>query len=178
MFSCMKNTLLIFIFVPFCSSAQKFYLQAGAGYQFPSSSANNAYAIELSSGVQLGSHFRLGIGSSYLNYKNNIEAPYVPVFVDLKLLGSGKIKPYIFFQPGFCIYKSNTIIYIDDNGDELGRGNLKGSFCSNQGLGIIYKYAFLQAGFRTIYEVSTSPFDQHEVYGQYTFGITAGIALP
>jgi hypothetical protein len=153
-------------------------LQAGAGYQFPSSSANKAYEIGLSSGVQLGSHFRLGIGCSYLDYKNNIEAAYVPVFVDLKLLGSGKIKPYVFFQPGFCIYKSNTIIYTDYTGNELGTGYLKGSLCFNQGIGIIYKYFFLQGGFRAISLVSTSPYDQHTVYGQYTFGITAGIALP
>ena len=111
MFTRMKNTLLIFLLLPFFSSAQKFYLQAGAGYQFPSSSANKAYAIELSSGVQLGSHFRLGIGGSYMDYKNNIEAAYVPVYVDLKLMGSGKIKPYVFFQPGFCIYKSNMYLY-------------------------------------------------------------------
>lgn len=174
----LKHTLLILILLPFFSSAQKFYLQAGAGYQFPSSSANKAYAVELSTGVQLNPHFRVGVGISFMDYKGNLEAPYVPVFVDLKLLGSGKIKPYVFFQPGFCIYKSNTYIYIDDNGDELDRGYMKGSFCSNQGLGIIYKYAFLQAGFRYIIEVPTSPYDQHNAYGQYTFGVTAGIGIP
>src|SRR5450432_4411886 len=177
MFNQMKNTLLIFLLLPFFSSAQKFYLQAGAGYQFPSSSANKGYAIELSSGIQLGSHFRLGIGSSYLEQDYNIGAAFVPVYVDLKLMGSGKFKPYVFFQPGFCIYKSNIFYDIDYNGNEIGYGYLKGSLCSDQGIGITYKYVFLQAGFRIISLVSTDPIDPLRVYGQYTFGITAGIAL-
>ncbi|HEY4965331.1 MAG TPA: hypothetical protein VII28_02985, partial [Puia sp.] len=92
----MKNTLLILILVPFFSSAQKFYLQAGAGYQFPSSSANKGYAIELSTGVQLGSHFRLGVGGSYLEANHYVDAAFVPVYVDLRLMGKGKLKPYVF----------------------------------------------------------------------------------
>jgi hypothetical protein len=174
----MKNAFLIFILLPLFSSAQKYYLQAGAGYQFPSSSANKGYAIELNTGVQMSPHFRLGIGGSYLEQNFNIGAAFVPVYVDLKLMGSGKFKPYVFFQPGFCIYKSNIYYILDYNGDEIGSGYYKGSLCSDQGIGITYKYVFLQAGFRMISLVSTSPADPHKVYGQYTFGITAGVALP
>ena len=126
----------------------------------------------------MGSHFRLGIGSSYLEQDYNIGAAFVPVYVDLKLMGSGKFKPFVFFQPGFCIYKSTPVYYLDYNGFEIGSGYLKGSLCSDQGIGIIYKYVFLQAGFRIISLVSTSPVDPHKVYGQYTFGITAGLAIP
>jgi hypothetical protein len=174
----MKKKFLLILLFPFTCFAQKFYFQAGAGYQFPSSSANQGYAIELSSGVQMGPHFRLGVGTSYLEQNYNIGAAFVPVYADLKLLGSGKLKPYIFFQPGFCIYKSNEVFYLDYNGNELGKGYLNGSFCSNQGIGLIYKYVFLQAGFRAISLVSTSSYDPHKTYGQYTFGVTAGISLP
>jgi hypothetical protein len=153
-------------------------LQAGAGYQFPSSSANQGYAIELSSGFQLGTYFRVGVGSSYLEENYNIGAPFVPVYVDLKLMGGGKLKPYVFFQPGFCIYKSNTIYYVDDVGNEIGSGYQKGGPCLNQGIGITYKYVFIQAGFRAIYLLSSSALDPHKAYGQYTFGITAGVAVP
>jgi len=153
-------------------------LQAGAGYQFASSSANQGYAVELSAGLQMGTHFRLGVGSSYLEQNWNIGAAFVPVFVDVKLIGSGKIKPYVFFQPGFCIYQSNIFYYVDDLGNDIGTGYLDGSLCFNQGVGLIYKYFFIQAGFRAITLVSTSYLDPHKTYAQYTFGITAGIAIP
>src|SRR5258708_4806043 len=82
-------------------------------------SNNKGYAIELSTGIQMSPHFRLGIGSSYLEQDYNIGAAFVPVYIDLKLMGSGKFKPYVFFQPGFCIYKSNIYYILDYNGDEI-----------------------------------------------------------
>ena len=37
----MKNTLIMFLLLPFFSSAQKFYLQGGAGYIFPDYPGNS-----------------------------------------------------------------------------------------------------------------------------------------
>ncbi len=138
-----KIVLTSIILLPFFCSAQKFYLQTGAGYQFASSSANEGYAIELSTGLQLNSHFRLGLGASYLEQNDNVNPAFVPVYADIKLMGNGRIKPYVFFQPGYCIYKSKTVYYIDYNGNDLGSGYYRGGFYSYQGIGVMYKYAFL-----------------------------------
>jgi hypothetical protein len=172
-----KKIIFSFLFLPLLCSAQKFYLQAGAGYRFASSSANQGYAIELSTGIKIGSLFRLGIGSSYLEENFNPN-PNIPVYADFKVVGKGKIKPYAFFQPGYNIYKSNEIYFSDNNGNYTGPNYMTGRFAFNQGIGVIYKYAFLQAGFRILSYYLDNPYDNVKWYYQNTFGLTAGFSIP
>ena len=87
----------------------------------------------------MNSHFRLGLGASYVEQNYNVNPAFLPVYADLKLMGTGKIKPYVFFQPGYCIYKSKTVYYADYNGNDQASGYYRGEFCSNQGIGIMYK---------------------------------------
>jgi hypothetical protein len=175
----MKNILLfLVVFIPVFCSAQNFYLQAGAGYQFASSNSKSGYALELSSGIKFNPFFRLGIGVSYLKEDQVYTSGYIPVYVDIKLIGKGRIKPYVFFQPGYGIYKSPTIYFTDFNGDLIGTGHTMGGFSSNQGIGLIYKFAFLQAGYRIQNYSLKNPANITDSYSQNTFGITAGFAFP
>ncbi|HEY4935841.1 MAG TPA: outer membrane beta-barrel protein [Puia sp.] len=174
----MKNLFLLFVMLPVFCSAQNFYLQAGAGCQFASSNSKNGYAFELSSGIKFNPFFRLGIGVSYLKEDQAYTSGYIPVYADIKLIGKGKIKPYIFLQPGYGIYKSPTIYFTDFNGDLIGTGHTMGGFSLNQGIGLIYKYAFLQAGYRIQNYSLKNPDNITDSYSQNTFGITAGLALP
>jgi hypothetical protein len=173
----MKKLLLISFLLPAVCSAQKIYLQGGAGYKFSSSSANEGYALEFCTGIKIGSFFRLGIGSSYLEENFNPN-PNIPVYADLKLVGKGIIKPYVFFQPGYDIYKSNEIYFLDHNGNYTMLRYMTGSFCFNQGMGLMYKYAFLQAGFRILTYYLDDPYSSHKTLAQYTFGLTAGFMVP
>ena len=175
----MKNIILFLtVFIPVFCSAQKFYLLTGAGYQFASSNSKNGYAIELSSGININPLFHLGIGVSYLKEDQTYTSGYVPVYADLKIIGKGKIKPYVFLQPGYGIYKSPTIYFTDYNGNLIGTGHTLGGFSSNQGIGIIYKFAFLQAGYRIQNYSLKNPGNVTDSYSQNTFGLTAGLALP
>jgi Outer membrane protein beta-barrel domain len=175
----MKNILLILAaFVPVLCNAQNFYLQAGSGYQFASSNSKNGYALELSSGIKINPFLRLGIGVSYLKEDQAFTSGYIPVYADLKLIGKGKIKPYVFLQPGYGVYKSPTIYFTDFNGDLIGTGHTMGGFSSNQGIGLIYKFVFLQAGYRIQNFSLKTPENITDSYSQNTFGITAGLALP
>ena len=173
----LKKILLISLSLPIFCHAQKLYLQAGAGYKFPSSSANQGYAIELSTGIKIGSYFRLGIGSSYLEENFNPN-PNIPVYADFKLVGKGIIKPYVFFQPGYDIYKSNVTYFLDHDGNYTLPRYMTGRFCFNQGIGLKYKYAFLQAGFRILTYYLDDPYSNNKTLAQYTFGLTAGFAIP
>lgn len=174
----MKKFTFLFILFPVFCSAQKYYLQTGAGYKSGSSNANNGYALELSAGVNLHSIFRLGIGVSYLREDRAYTSGYVPVYADLKVIGHGVVKPYIFVQPGYGIYKSPIIYFTDFNGNLIGTGHTVGGFSSNQGIGVIYKYAFLQAGYRIENYSLNMPTTSKYTYSYNTFGITAGVAIP
>ncbi len=175
----MKNIVLFLVaFIPILCSAQKFYLQTGAGYQFASSNSKEGYALELSSGIKINSFLRLGIGVSYLKEDQAFTSGYVPVYADLKLIGKGKIKPYVFLQPGYGIYKSPAIYFTDYNGNLIGEGHTKGGFSSNQGIGLIYKFIFLQAGYRIQNFSLKTPMNITDSYIQNSFGITAGLAIP
>jgi hypothetical protein len=177
-FISMKNILFLFVLLPIFCSAQKDYLQTGAGYTFASSNANNGWALEMCAGVKLHSIFRVGIGVSYLKENKAYTSGYVPVYADLKIVGRGSIKPYIFAQPGYGIYKSPVIYFTDFNGDLIGTGHTVGGFSSNQGIGLIYKYVFLQVGYRIESYSLKEPNQNSYSYTYNIFGITAGIAIP
>jgi hypothetical protein len=175
----MKNIVLfLVVFIPVFCSAQKFYLQMGAGYQFASSISKDGYALELSSGIKINPFFRLGVGVSYLKEDQAFTSGYIPVYADLKLIGKGKIKPYVFLQPGDGIYKSPAIYFTDYNGNLIGEGHTKGGFTTNQGIGLIYKFIFFQGAYRIQNFSLKTPEKITDSYNQNTFGITVGLAIP
>ncbi len=177
-FTGMKNILFLFFLSPIFCSAQKDYLQTSAGYTFATSNANNGWALEMSAGIKLHSIFRVGIGVSYLKENKAYTSGYIPVYADLKIVGKGLIKPYLFIQPGYGIYKSPVIYFTDFSGNLTGTGHTVGGFSSNQGIGVIYKYVFLQVGYRIESYSLKEPNQSSYSYTHNIFGITAGFTIP
>ena len=173
----MKNVLFIFLFVPAFCNAQKWYVQYGAGY-FESAGSNNGYSMEISSGISVKSIFRLGIGTSYININQHYGTAYVPVFADLKIVGKGKFRPYIFLQPGYGIYTSQPITVMDGNSNEVGTIYMHGGYSYNTGIGIIFKYAFLQLGYRMLTFTLKTPDFGTTINSHFLTGITAGFSIP
>ena len=174
----MKNVLFIFLFVPAFCNAQKWYVQYGAGYEAETTTITNGYSLDISTGLSIGSIFRVGIGTSYLRCNQCVGSAYIPVYADLKIVGKGKIKPYIFFQPGYGIYTSQPITVMDGNSNEVGTIYMHGGYSYNTGIGIIFKYAFLQLGYRMLTFTLKTPDFGTTINSHFLTGITAGFSIP
>jgi hypothetical protein len=176
MFNRMKNALLIFFLLPFFSSAQKFYLQAGAGYVFPDYPGNSGVVADLNGGLNIGSTFRIGVGGSYTKGKLWVGNAYIPIYADLKYLWPGELRPYIFIQPGYGLYKSEPIYDMVSIPNKI--IYMHGGFTSNQGIGLLYKFAYLQISYRMENINYKPPEFSTIVYHDYYLEISAGISLP
>jgi len=174
----MKKILFIFLLLPAFCNAQKWYVQYGAGYEDETTTNTNGYSLDINSGLSFGSIFRLGIGTSYFRCNQCFGSAYVPVYADLKIVGMGKLKPYIFFQPGYGIYTSEPITAMDINSNEVGTIYMHGGYSYNTGIGIIYKYAFLQLGYRMLTYTLKSPDFSKLIFTHYFMGISAGVSIP
>jgi hypothetical protein len=175
-FSQMKNALLIFLLLPLSSSAQKFYLQAGAGYVFPDYPGNSGVVADLNGGWNITSTFRMGIGGSYTKGKLWVGNAYIPLYADFKYLWPCKLRPYIFIQPGYGLYKSEPIYDMASNPNKI--IYMHGGFTSNQGIGLLYQYVYLQISYRMENITYKPPGFSTIVYHDYYLEISAGGSIP
>lgn len=185
----MKRILLLLLLAPaLCFSQNKppdFWI--GAGYAFyPGSSADvhlgsdaknpfkSGFTAELTVEKQLNSFLYAGLGSSLLTFKD-LHNTYVPVFADIRVIGTGKYKLYSFLNPGYGIYHNNYYYPL------LNRSVIvteRGGFYIAYGFGVIYKIFYLQGKFNWLRFSSKSEVTGHSSKAYGVAGITLGVRLP
>ena len=175
----MKKLTFLALIIPFFSIAQTKYLQAGAGYSIAINHSRpyysglpNEFAAEIAGGFNVSKVFSFGIGASYLAFGKRYN-PYIPVYADIKINGSGKVKPYIFVQPGYGFYRSESKTLINQGGYYISGFHSKGGFYSNLGVGVSFRVFYFQIGHRFI------TFDDPDHPRTYSsVGFTAGVLIP
>jgi hypothetical protein len=126
----------------------------GAGFAFyPGSSAdvhfgqagNNpfkaGFTAEVAVEKQLNSFLYAGLGSSLFSFKD-LQSPCIPVFADIRVIGTGVYKLYSFLDPGYGIYHNSYYYPLTDHPVTVTE---HGGFFIAYGFGVIYKKLYLQA---------------------------------
>ena len=197
----MKKSLLVLLLTPvLCFSQGKKEssvekkgpsIQVGGGYLFyPGSSgdvhiANNysnnplksGFTLELTAYQPVNSFLSLGLGSSF-NHFQNLGAPYIPVFADIRVIGVGKYQLFSFLDPGYGIL-NHSFLYAAPSGPPESE-KLTVGFYIAYGFGVLYKIFYLQAKYNWFRFTNTPPGVPGEktskAYG--VAGITFGVRLP
>lgn len=191
----MKRMLLLLLLLPVLCFSQKKEgpsFQVGGGYLFyPGSSADvhiasdssnnplkSGFTLELLVDLPVNSFLSVGLGFSYNHFKN-LDAPYIPVFADIRVVATGKYKLFSFLDPGYGIYRHYSFLFSVPSGfPEIGK--LTGGFYIAYGFGVLYKIFYLQAKYNWFRFKNDPP----EASGEKTSkaygvgGITFGVRLP
>jgi hypothetical protein len=183
---------LLFLFpgLAFCQHRNGPRLQAGGGFLFyPGSSSDvriadysgnplkSGFSFELTADQPVNHFLLLGLGAS-LVHLNGLGHPYVPVFADIRIIGTGRYKLYSFLDPGYGIFH-HGFTYAEPPATDERAGKTGGGFYIAYGFGVIWKMFYLQGKYHWL-RFSNSP---PGVLGEKTSkaygvaGITIGVYL-
>lgn len=190
----MKKLLFILLLLPVLCFSQKkseIAVQLGGGYLFfpgsssdvhfaPDNAANplkSGFTVETSAGTPVNSFLHLGLGAS-VNFFNNLGAPYIPVFADIRVIGVGKFKLFSFLNPGYGIFHRNLGYVATSFPDQT--GSQSGGFYIAYGFGVIYKMFYLQAKYNWLRFTNHPPagFGDKTSKAYGVGGLSFGVRIP
>ncbi|MDP4248836.1 MAG: hypothetical protein Q8918_01865 [Bacteroidota bacterium] len=189
----MKSWLFLFLLVPVLCFSQKekgLGFQVGGGYLFyPGSSADvhisaydanplkSGFTLELTADKPVNSFLLLGPGVSFNSF-SDLGAPYIPLFADIRVIGTGKFKLYSFLDPGYGIFHRHVAYIMTGSPEQT--ASQSGGFYIAYGFGVIYKRVYLQAKYNWLRFTSDLPDGSggksSKAYG--VGGISFGVRLP
>ncbi len=149
----MRLSLLLLLF-PFFSYSQGWYANAGIGLSSTlttydrkspiSDLYGRTFTAELGAGLKFGKYLSAGVGASLLNFTRLCKA-IIPVYVELRVTGNGKLHPYFFMQPGYAGYHGpTTVASVQGDSSTLYTFYFKSGFYAGSGIGISYHHIYLQ----------------------------------